>query len=106
MEILFQLIGGGDSALSWVIYIVMFVAFFMFYPRIMLFQIVKKLEATAIELEDMSKKSKEFLVSEISKKPTKEMKEAVSRFYEFFSISPVALDPYGYVKKMERAVTD
>ena len=91
---------------SWVLWIVVMVVFFMFYPRIMLGQIMWKLERTARNLEIMSAKSKAFLLTEIGEKKTKDLKASVDRFYEFFSIAPIDLDPAGIIKKFDRMMVD
>ncbi|MFQ5647749.1 MAG: DUF1512 family protein [Candidatus Aenigmatarchaeota archaeon] len=80
--------------------------FFMFYPRIMTSQIMWKLEKSARMLEEMSNRSKQFIIKEIEAKPTPMTKESVSRFFEFFVISPVPLDPYGIVRKFEHIIQE
>jgi len=80
--------------------------FFMFYPRIMTSQIMWKLEKSARELESMSDRAKEFIIKEIEPKPTSMVRESVSRFFEFFVISPVSLDPYGIVRKLEHILQE
>ncbi len=104
MDMLFQLIGTGNDWTSWIFFIIMWGAFFFLYPRLMLSQIMWKLERTAEQLEIMSDKSKKFLTKEITKKPTQKVKDSIDRFFEFFVIDPVNLDPYGIVKKMELVV--
>lgn len=104
MDVLFQLIGAGNDWTSWIFFIIMWGAFFFLYPRLMLSQIMWKLERTAEQLEIMSDKSKKFLIGEITKKPTQKVRDSVERFFEFFVIEPVNLDPYGIVKKMELVV--
>jgi hypothetical protein len=52
----------------------------------------------------MSDKSVKKLIKKISKKPDSKLKRSVNRFMEFFVISPVSLDPYGVVKKLEHLV--
>ncbi len=95
---------GGDNWFSWIIWIVFMMVFFLFYPRIMLSQIMWKLERTARELEILSEKSKGIVIKEITKKPNKTVKDSVSRFFEFFMIQPVALDPYGIIKKFDHLI--
>jgi hypothetical protein len=102
-QILFQLIG-GDSPLSIIIWIVFMVVFFLFYPRIMLSQIMWRLEKSARELEIMSDKSKRIVIKGISKNPDKRLRDSVSRFFEFFMITPVSLDPYGIVGKLDHLI--
>ncbi|NIO21545.1 MAG: DUF1512 domain-containing protein [Candidatus Aenigmarchaeota archaeon] len=95
--------GAGNEWIT-ILYFVFFVIFFFFYPRLMLSQIMWKIERTAAELEYMSNSSKGFLIKKISKKPTKKLKDSVSRFFEFFVITPVSLDPFGVVKKFELVI--
>jgi len=99
-HVLFQLAPGGDW-ISWVIWILFMVVFFFFYPRIMVSQIMWKIEKTARDLELMSDKSLKFITKQISKKPDKRLRDSVERFFEFFMITPVGLDPYGYVPKLD-----
>ncbi len=100
MDVLFQL-GAGNEWWVTVLYFVFFIIFFFFYPRLMLSQIMWKIERTAEELEAMSDNSKKFLINEISKTPTKKIKDSVTNFFEFFVIPPISLDPYGVVKKFD-----
>lgn len=99
-----QLIGQGGDSISWLLSIVLFAAFFMFYPRIMLFQIMGKLESSARKLELMSEESRKFVLGSITKKPDKKTRESVDRFFEFFMIYPVDLDPSGIVKKLDYVI--
>lgn len=101
MNVLFQFGAGGDNWLSWVFFLVFWGIFFFFYPRLMLSQIMWKIERTAEELEAMSDNARNFLVNEISKSPTKKIKDSVANFFEFFIIPPISLDPYGIVKKFD-----
>jgi hypothetical protein len=99
-----QLIGQGGDMISWLVWIIFFMVFFMFYPRIMLSQIMWKLEGSVRKLEHMSVASKRGICKEISKRPSKVIKDSVDRFYEFFLIEPVNLDPYGVVKKLDHLI--
>ena len=102
-SILFQF-GLGTDPVSMVVSMLFLVVFFMFYPRIMLMQIMWKLEKTVKELDQLSVEVKTMIVKEISKKPDKRIKDSVNRFFEFFMITPVGLDPYGIVKKIEHTI--
>jgi hypothetical protein len=94
----------GDNWISIVIFFFFWIIFFFFYPRLMLSQIMWKLEKVATELETLSDHSKLFLTKEISKKPTKTMKDSIDRFFEFFMIQPIALDPYGSIKRLDHLI--
>lgn len=100
--VFFQII--GNDWWSWIAYLVFFMVFLFFYPRLMMTQILYRLEKSAQELEEMSKKSKVIVISEISKKPSKVIKESIDRFFEFFMIQPVSLDPYGIVRKFDHII--
>ncbi|MFH1444893.1 MAG: DUF1512 family protein [Nanoarchaeota archaeon] len=95
---------GGDSIISWVIWIIFFMVFFLFYPRLMITQIMYKIEKTVKNLEKMTENSKNFLEKEISKKPNKRVRTSLNRFYEFFLITPISLDPAGVVKKFDHII--
>jgi len=97
---------GGADAFSWIAWFVLMAVFFMFYPRMMIGQIMWKIEKSAIQIEKMAAESKKIILKKISKKPTKELKDAVDRFYEFFSTGPVDLDPNGIIKKWDYIVRE
>ena len=104
-NITFQLGTGGDF-ISWIVWFVLLMVFFMFYPRIMISQIVWKLEKSASDIERLAADTKKIVGKQVSKKPTKELKEAIDRFYEFFSVGPVDLDPAGIIKKWDYVVRE
>ncbi len=101
----FQFTGGGDF-FSWIAWFVLLMVFFMFYPRMMIGQIMWKIERSAVLIEKMAAESKKIVTRNITKKPTKELKEAIDRFYEFFSTGPVDLDPNGIIKKWDYVVRE
>lgn len=98
---LFQIGGDWVSLLVWIVFLV-FMMFF--YPRFMVSQIMWRLERSARNLEEMSDKAKKIVTKEISDKPDKVLKDSINRFFEFFVISPVALDPFGVVQKFDHII--
>jgi hypothetical protein len=102
-EILFQIGPGGDM-ISWLLWIVFMVVFFFFYPRIMVSQIMWKLERTARDLEKMSDKAKTFVTKQIDDKPDKRLRDSMNQFFEFFMITPVGIDPAGLVPKLDHMI--
>lgn len=98
-SILFQFIGGDlVSMLLWIVFLI-FMMFF--YPRFMVSQIMWKLEKSARELELLSSKARKIVTKEITDNPDKTVKDSIERFFEFFIISPVQLDTYGIVGKLD-----
>ena len=79
-------IGPGGDWISWIVFMMFWVVFLFFYPRLMVSQIMWKLDRTARELELMSEKSLKFIIKEISDKPDKRLRDSVARFFEFFMI--------------------
>jgi hypothetical protein len=102
-SVLFQMGPGGDW-ISWIVWFLFLIMFFFFYPRLMVSQIMWKLEKTARDLEAMSDKSMKFITKQIADKPDKRIRDSVRRFFEFFIITPVGLDPYGYVPKLDHMI--
>lgn len=96
--------GMSGDVVGNIVWFFLFMVFIFFYPRLMITQMMWKLEQTAGMLESMSVRAKKIVVNKISKKPTKELKENVNNFAEFFVIEPVNLDPYGIIKKIEHLV--
>jgi hypothetical protein len=100
MPALFQIGPGGDWV-SWILWFFFLIIFFFFYPRLMVSQIMWKLERTARDLEVMSDKAKKYVMNQITEKPDKRIRDSINRFFEFFMITPVGLDPFGYVPKLD-----
>lgn len=103
-SILFQF--GNNDWFSWLFMMFFWMIFLVFYPRLMISQIIWKIEKTARDLEKMSDKSKKFIIDDISKKPSKSLNESIDRFFEFFVIEPVSLDPFGIIGRLEHLVQE
>lgn len=101
---MFCLNGLTENIGGQVISLIMFIVFIFFYQRIMVTQVLFKLEKSAQLLERMSDKATKGVMKKINKKPDSKLKRSVNRFLEFFVISPVSLDPYGVVKKLEHLI--
>jgi hypothetical protein len=96
--------GLGEGIWGQLISILLFFIFIFFYQRIMVTQIIFKLEKSAELLEAMSTKAEITVLKKISKKSDKKLKNSVKNFLEFFVISPVDIDPYGIIKKLEHLI--
>ncbi|MEM5879430.1 MAG: DUF1512 family protein, partial [Candidatus Aenigmatarchaeota archaeon] len=98
MANLFQF--GGDIW-SNIIWLIILLIFFNFYPKIMVSQLLWRLERSAAMLEGLTVKAKNIVMKKIPKKTGKNLREKIDNFLEFFMIEPVSLDPYGIIKKLE-----
>jgi len=94
----------GTDWISFVLWIVVAVIFFVFGQRLMVTQILIKLEKEAEDLEEMADRSETYVVHSISKKPSPALKKSVKNFMEFFAIGPISIDPYGVIKKLDHIV--
>jgi len=94
---------GGDL-LSTLLWLILFIVFMFFGPRLMTTQVVMKLEKEVADLEEMAEDSRKYIVKSISKKPDKRLKTSVRNFMEFFAVSPVGTDPYGIMKKIDHII--
>jgi hypothetical protein len=94
---------GGDI---WgnIVWFILFMVMIFFYPRLMVYQVLWKLEQSAAMIENFTVDAKKIVIKKISKKPSKELREAVGNFLDFFVIEPLSLDPFGIVKKIEHVV--
>ncbi len=97
-------LGGGGDWISTILWFLMFFVFMLIYPKMMIYQIVTKIEKDIIELEKVADKGKNRILKKISKKPSKELKQKVSDFMEFFIGVPVSMDPYGIVNKVHKVI--
>ena len=94
----------GSDWISLVLWFVIAIIFFFFGQRIMVTQIILKLEKDVLELESMAKKSTNYVIKSVSKKPDKKLRDSINNFMNFFAVSPVSADPYGIIKKIDHVV--
>ena len=83
----------------------LFILFMFFYPRLLLSQIVWKLEESAELLESLALTGKKIVTKRLKRRLDKKLKESLERFLDFFVIEPTSLDPYGIVKKFDLIIT-
>ncbi|MDI6798871.1 MAG: DUF1512 family protein [Candidatus Aenigmarchaeota archaeon] len=92
---------GETSYIHWIFIIILFILLPLIQPRIYLAQALWRLEQSSTTLEEMTESGKKIVIKKISKKPRKELQNAINNFLEFFVITPVSLDPFGIMKKLE-----
>ncbi|MEM7821502.1 MAG: DUF1512 family protein [Candidatus Aenigmatarchaeota archaeon] len=94
----------GEIGIGNIISFILLIIFFFFYSKIIVWQMLWRLEESAKLLRNLTLKGKKIVIKKISKKPRKDLKDKINNFLEFFVIEPVSLDPFGIIKKIEHIV--
>ncbi|MFH0832348.1 MAG: DUF1512 family protein [Candidatus Aenigmatarchaeota archaeon] len=92
------------DAIGTIIWFLMFFVFIFFYPRLMLSQMIYKLEQSARKMEEMSQRANVMVSKKVMKHPTKELRKEINEFTDFFVVEPSAIDPFGLVKKIDQTI--
>ena len=92
--------GMQGDAIGTIIWFLLFFVFVFIYPRMMLSQMIMKLEQSAQRMEQLSVKAKNMIVKKVGKK-SKIIDAKVRNFQDFIAIEPTSLDPYGIVRKID-----
>ena len=87
-----------------ILWFLMFFVFIFLYPRLMLSQLIFKIEQSARKMEDMSRKANNMISKRVSQNPGKELKNEISAFTDFFVVEPSNIDPYGLVRKIDQTI--
>ncbi len=95
---------GQDGIWGTVIWFGMFFVLMFVYPKLMLKQMLMKLEKSALKLENLSKKGKKVVAKKITKNPSKKLIGEVDRFSEFFVVEPSNIDPQGLVYRTDQII--
>src|SRR3989338_6759381 len=91
------------DAFGMIIWFFMFFIFLFLYPRLMLSQLIYKIEQSARKMEDMSESANRMAAKKIGGN-LKDVKKRVYEFTEFFVVEPSNIDPYGLVQKIDQTI--
>ncbi len=91
------------DAIGMILWFFMFFIFMFLYPRLMLSQLIYKIEQSARKMEDMSESANRMTAKKIGGQ-IKEVKKGVDEFTEFFVVEPSNIDPYGLVYKIDQTI--
>ncbi len=86
------------------VWFVLFFALIFLYPRLMLSQLIYKIEQSAVKIENMSQSAMKITARKVDKNAGKELRQKIEQFSDFFVIEPSSLDPYGIVKKIDQTI--
>lgn len=93
-----------NDILSTVVWFVLFFVLVFLYPRMMLSQLIFKLEQSAQKIEKMSEETAKMTARKVSSNPSKDLQNKIDHFSEFFVVEPSNLDPYGIVRKIDSTI--
>ena len=96
---------GNDSMIGNIIWFLLIFVMMFVYPKLMVSQMIWRMEQTAGMLDDFTNTARRIVTRKITKTPTKEIRDSINSFLDFFVIEPVSLDPYGIMKKLEHLTT-
>jgi hypothetical protein len=101
-----QLLPTGDNLIGWIFQFLIYGLFivFMFYgQRIQMYIILREIEGSLMRLKFMRDKGRKVAIDTIKEqgKPSTDPTQRVDQFLEYFTISPVNLDPYGIIGRLE-----
>ncbi len=91
------------DAVGMIVWFFMFFIFLFLYPRLMLSQLIYKIEQSARKMEDMSESANRMTSKKIGGS-IKDIKKSVDQFTEFFVVEPSNIDPYGLVYKIDQTI--
>lgn len=95
----------GDQ--SWVQILVSFgmlMVFFLFFPKLMLMQIIYKIRNALVELEGYSQEAEDIFLNKISQRPSPKLREELEPMKSMVVSQPTSLDPQGLVSKLEHVL--
>ncbi|MFC2143547.1 DUF1512 family protein [Candidatus Aenigmatarchaeota archaeon] len=94
----------ADGGFGSIIWFVLFFVFIFIYPRLMLSQLIYKIDQSARKMEQMSKNANIIVAKKVTSNPSKELKNKILEITDFFVIEPSSIDPYGIVKKIDQLI--
>ncbi|MCX6815462.1 MAG: DUF1512 family protein [Candidatus Aenigmarchaeota archaeon] len=101
MTLILNQLAGEGGILGTVIWFVLFFVLIFLYPRLMLSQLIYKIEQSAVKMESMAETSIRIVVKKVGKN---DVKNKMEEFTDFFVVEPSSLDPYGIVRKIDSTI--
>ncbi len=100
--VFFPGLGGGEGGfLQMLLSFLMLIAFFIFFPRIMLFQIMYKMRKSVDKLEENATEAEELFFDSVTTNPTGDMRDDMDAMKNMVVSPPTGIDPNGLVHKLE-----
>lgn len=93
----------SSDILGTVVWFLLFFVMIFLYPRLMLSQMLYKIEQSAVKMEKISDDSTRMVMKKLGRND-KETRQKVEAFTDFFVVEPSSLDPYGIVKRIDQTI--
>ncbi|MBI2579555.1 MAG: DUF1512 family protein [Candidatus Aenigmarchaeota archaeon] len=93
----------SSDILGTVVWFLLFFVMIFLYPRLMLSQLLYKIEQSAVKMEKISEDSTRIVLKKVGRND-REARHKVEAFTDFFVVEPSSLDPYGIVRKIDQTI--
>ncbi len=99
---------GDFTGLINIVFLVFIVMMSLYGARIQMWQWLKQIEASLVELERMKKKKKKKAIDTFKKfgRPEDDVVNELARWLDYFTIMPVDLDPAGILKRLDHLLDE
>ncbi len=94
----------GSDIISTIVWFIFLTLFFFLSPKLMFAQLITALEREVSEMEAMARSAERKVISAMKKNPDAKLRRRFSEFLDFFSISPVDLEPIGIIRKLDHLI--
>lgn len=99
--VFFPGLGGEGSVLYMLLSFLMLIVFFIFFPRLMLFQIQYKMRNSVEKLEENADDAEDLFLDALSDNPSSGMRNDLDPMKNMVVSPPTGIDPNGLVGKLE-----
>ncbi|MCJ7450615.1 MAG: DUF1512 domain-containing protein [Candidatus Nanohaloarchaeota archaeon QJJ-9] len=100
----FGLFGGEANITQMLLSLLMLMAFFIFFPRLMAFQMIYKIRKSLKVIQKNALEAEEMFLSSIAEKPNEDLKEDLEPMKNMVISPPSNLDPSGMFEKLENVL--
>jgi hypothetical protein len=99
---------GEFTGLINIVFLVFIIMMSLYGARIQMWQWLRQIEASLLELEQMKKESTQKAIDTFKKfgRPEEEVEKELARWLDYFTIMPVDLDPAGILKRLDHLLDE
>lgn len=93
-----------SDVLGQIVFFIIFFIFIFIYPRLMLSQLIYRIEQSALKMEEMSRRANTIAAKKTGKAAAKELRNRIDEFTDLVVIEPSSIDPFGLVRKIDQTI--